>query len=72
MSLTVLIVDDEENARLNIASFLTGNGYVVLHAATLGEAREPMRISSCLMFAFQMGMDQSCSRKLCTSHTDRR
>jgi DNA-binding NtrC family response regulator len=42
MSLTVLIVDDEENARLNIASFLTGNGYVVLHAATLGEAREPV------------------------------
>jgi DNA-binding NtrC family response regulator len=41
MSLTVLIVDDEENARLNIASFLTGNGYEVLHAATLGEAREP-------------------------------
>ena len=41
MSLTVLIVDDEENARLNIASFLTGNGYEVLHAGTLGEAREP-------------------------------
>jgi DNA-binding NtrC family response regulator len=40
MSLTVLIVDDEENARLNIASFLTGNSYEVVQAATLGEARE--------------------------------
>ncbi len=40
MSLTVLIVDDEENARLNIASFLTGKGYEILHSATLGEARE--------------------------------
>ncbi len=40
MSLTVLIVDDEENARLNIASFLNGRGYEILHAATLGEARE--------------------------------
>jgi DNA-binding NtrC family response regulator len=40
MSLTVLIVDDEENARLNIASFLTGNSYEVIQAATLGEARE--------------------------------
>jgi two-component system response regulator AtoC len=40
MSLTVLIVDDEENARLNISSFLNGNGFEVLQAATLGEARE--------------------------------
>lgn len=40
MSLTVLIVDDEENARLNIASFLNGNGYEVLQAATLSEARD--------------------------------
>ncbi len=40
MSITVLIVYDEENARLNIASFLNGRGYEILHAATLGEARE--------------------------------
>lgn len=40
MSLTVLIVDDEENARLNIASYLTSRDYEILHAATLGEARE--------------------------------
>ncbi len=42
MSLTVLIVDDEENARLNIASFLTGKGYEILHAANLAEAREQL------------------------------
>ena len=46
MSLTVLIVDDEENARLNIASFLDGKGYEILHAATLGEAREQVQIGS--------------------------
>jgi two-component system response regulator AtoC len=46
MSLTVLIVDDEENARLNIASFLDGKGYEIIHAATLGEAREQVQIGS--------------------------
>lgn len=40
MSLSVLIVDDEENARLNISSFLSGRGYEVLGAATLQEARD--------------------------------
>lgn len=39
MSATVLIVDDEENARVNIADFLTIKGYEVIGAATLGEAR---------------------------------
>ncbi|HEC61535.1 MAG TPA: sigma-54-dependent Fis family transcriptional regulator [bacterium] len=39
MSLTVLIVDDEENARHNIGSFLTSQGYEVLGAATLNEAK---------------------------------
>jgi DNA-binding NtrC family response regulator len=43
MSLTVLIVDDEENFRLNLSSFLTGRGYEVLEAATLQEARDCMR-----------------------------
>jgi DNA-binding NtrC family response regulator len=43
MSLTVLIVDDEENFRLNISSFLTGRGYEVLEAATLQEARDCLR-----------------------------
>jgi two-component system, NtrC family, response regulator AtoC len=40
MSLSVLIVDDEENARMNITSFLSGRGYEVLGAATLKEARD--------------------------------
>ena len=39
MSFTILIVDDEENARHNIGSFLTSKGYEVVGAATLGEAR---------------------------------
>jgi DNA-binding NtrC family response regulator len=40
MSATILVVDDEENARLNIGSFLTSKGYEVIGAATLTEARE--------------------------------
>ena len=40
MTATILVVDDEENARLNIGSFLTSKGYEVLGAATLSEARE--------------------------------
>ncbi|MHB8932634.1 MAG: sigma-54-dependent transcriptional regulator, partial [Bellilinea sp.] len=40
MSITVLIVDDEENARQNISEYLTPLGYEVLGAATLAEARE--------------------------------
>jgi two-component system, NtrC family, response regulator AtoC len=42
MSATVLIVDDEENARLNISSFLGGRGYEIICAATLSEARESL------------------------------
>lgn len=40
MSLSVLIVDDEENARLNIRSFLAGKDYEVFDVATLSEARQ--------------------------------
>ncbi|MDX9991674.1 MAG: sigma-54 dependent transcriptional regulator [Anaerolineales bacterium] len=40
MSATVLVVDDEENARLVISQFLTSKGYEVIGAATLAEARE--------------------------------
>ncbi len=40
MSFTVLIVDDEENARLNIASFLTSQDYEVFGVSSLKEARE--------------------------------
>jgi DNA-binding NtrC family response regulator len=39
MSVTVLIVDDEENARENIGEFLTSQGYEVVGVATLSEAR---------------------------------
>lgn len=43
MSITVLIVDDEENARQNISEYLTPLGYEVLGAATLAEAREILK-----------------------------
>jgi two-component system, NtrC family, response regulator AtoC len=39
MSATILIVDDEDNARQNISSYLTMKGYEVIGVATLGEAR---------------------------------
>lgn len=43
MSATILIVDDEENARLNIGTFLTGRGYEITSASSLAEARECLR-----------------------------
>jgi len=46
MSATILIVDDEENARLNIGSFLTSKGYEVVDAATLAEARQKLHKDS--------------------------
>jgi DNA-binding response OmpR family regulator len=39
MGITVLIVDDEENARRFIGDFLSSKGYEVIGAATLGEAK---------------------------------
>lgn len=42
MSYTVLIVDDEENARQNIGEFLSGKGYDVVGVANLAEARESL------------------------------
>jgi DNA-binding NtrC family response regulator len=39
MAFTVLIVDDEDNARRNIGDFLSSKGYEVIGAATLAEAR---------------------------------
>jgi len=39
MSVTVLIVDDEDNARENIGRWLTARGYEVIGVATLEEAR---------------------------------
>jgi DNA-binding NtrC family response regulator len=43
MSATILVVDDEENARLIITQFLTPKGYEVIGAASLSEAREQIR-----------------------------
>jgi DNA-binding NtrC family response regulator len=40
MTATILIVDDEANARHNIGTFLTSIGYEVIEASTLTEARE--------------------------------
>src|SRR5512135_929150 len=46
MAATVLIVDDEANARTNIGQFLTTRGYEILEAATLAEAREKLKLGS--------------------------
>jgi two-component system, NtrC family, response regulator AtoC len=40
MATTILIVDDEENARRNIGEYLVAKGYEVTGAGTLKEARE--------------------------------
>jgi len=42
MNATILIVDDEENARQNIGTFLTTRGYEVVGAATLQEAKDKL------------------------------
>ena len=39
MSVTILVVDDEENARSYISDFLTSEGYEVICAANLEAAR---------------------------------
>jgi two-component system, NtrC family, response regulator AtoC len=44
MSATILIVDDEENARLNIGTFLTSRGFESIGVATLAEARESLHL----------------------------
>ena len=40
MTATILVVDDEENARKNIGAYLSKRSYEVLYAANLKEARE--------------------------------
>jgi len=40
MSATILIVDDEENARRNISNFLNKKGFETISVATLGDARK--------------------------------
>jgi two-component system, NtrC family, response regulator AtoC len=46
MSATILVVDDEENARRMLDSFLTSQGYEVLLAPTLADARTHLVNSS--------------------------
>ena len=46
MSLTILVVDDEENARLNISDLLSQSGYDTQGAATLAEARKYVNTGS--------------------------
>lgn len=43
MGMTVLIIDDEDNARENIGQFLTAKGYEVVGAATLAEGRASLQ-----------------------------
>ena len=42
MSLTILVVDDEENARQNLTQFLTSKEYEVIGVARHSETLEPM------------------------------
>jgi two-component system, NtrC family, response regulator AtoC len=44
MGNTILIVDDEENARKNIGDFLVSKGYEVIGAGTLAEARKYLQM----------------------------
>jgi DNA-binding NtrC family response regulator len=43
MTATILVVDDQENARINVGAFLTSRGYEVIGVETLGLARECIR-----------------------------
>ncbi len=43
MTATVLVVDDEDNARLFVSNFLTSRGYEVIGTATLQEARNNLQ-----------------------------
>lgn len=46
MSATILIVDDEAHARINLAKFLGGIGYETIEAANLTEARRHLSTGS--------------------------
>lgn len=43
MSFTVLIIDDEKNARVNIAEYLNTKGFNVLEAGTIKEGRQLLK-----------------------------
>ncbi len=57
MSATILIVDDEENARLFIHDFLSSRGYEVIEAAKLAEAREYVRRGSADIIVLDVQLD---------------
>lgn len=44
MSFTILIVDDEDNARHHIGTFLSSKGYEIIDVATLNEARNAITL----------------------------
>jgi len=44
MSVSVLVVDDEDNAREFVGALLEKKGYEVIQAASLGEAREKVKM----------------------------
>jgi DNA-binding NtrC family response regulator len=46
MSFTILIVDDEDNARHHIGTFLSSKGYETIDVATLNEAREAINLGN--------------------------
>ncbi len=46
MSFTVLIVDDEENARKNLSVFLSVEKFRSFEAGTLAEARQQLKIGN--------------------------
>lgn len=46
MGATILIVDDEENARHNIGTFLSSQGYEISGVASLQEARECIKLGN--------------------------
>ena len=46
MSYSVLIIDDEENARKNIAEYLVAGGYDVIEAGSIKEGKEYLRKES--------------------------
>ncbi len=43
MSITIMIVDDEENARIHIGDFLSSKGYELVLCETLNQARERLK-----------------------------
>ena len=43
MAVTILLVDDEENFRINLGELLTSKGFEVIGASTLAEARAHLR-----------------------------